>query len=715
MATGGFSNLENAVAKNVDFKQSELRDALMDAPDSPEAYSTFTRAFLKNKIDPTETLVTSALLAIEVSNVYVRYVGLALRFGANANAYVRSPFQFEDGRVEVPIHLAKKIWDLTPQNRDESLQLDFDTYGDTNDNQTEDQVEAKLQDRQRASLDILSMMAIQGLVSDAKITTASLLTSFGINATKFITRHPEFFGSVYGDIKTSGPLGEVFADEIKYFEEWKRSLQNAYGINAERDERIFKYALFLDMVDVLSLVDVYGVLENFRLMFFFQDQDALKVIIPRLKEMGVIGVKHSDYQRDQDGYDYADDLTAAKREKELTFLNWCVSYYRNEVFKIFLDLGVFPDYSFRSKVIRAARAVCRKYPVQCQILNTMTVEMVKRGYGLDKEQLQELSFSPQTVEAVTKEYSIPAWQFMCKIRTGDVNPEVREMAREAGIPVGLNKDQICTNLEGMAKNNPADLKRAIYQLNLGRISLASISLGDIESGKKALAGARTLPGSLSVDEIQTQVANKPTDKTPSGYEKPAPICTNHDSLFRPIEDYPAIDRVTYSDGRSTWCFTSDNFAELLETGINRWAVGPDGEMGEPIPEEIMIEMEQKLSAIKKGALLEKPGSISKGIDEIFMANPTKTERIYEKESDRMLEEFYVFVRDYGIDPQVFSTMTSAEFQELADGILSGFSRITVDRSSPVMALRDFAAATLSEIKNFKNRDQVGRQLASMFS
>lgn len=715
MSQAAFRRLQNAVVKGVDFPATDLKSALMFEPESPESLSTFTRALLKEKIDPTELFVHAALLAVEVNNIHVRHAGLALRFGANANTYYLSRFELEGNIVQIPIHIAKRIYDATPRSREDSLALDLSTFGDVDENQTNEQVEARLQEKQRASLDILCLMAIQGLVSDAKITTAALLTKSGINATRFANEHPEFFSSVYGDIKTSGDMGVVFADEIKYFEEWKKSLQNAYGVTPDRNERIFKYALFLDLQEVLTLTEIYATLENVRLMFFFQDKVSIAELLPRLRELKLIGVREADYAIDEDGNQVADDVTAQRRELELILFDWCVAYYNLDALRMLLQMGVVPDYSFRSQAIRAGKAVCGSYDVQCQILNTMVVEMVKMGYGLDSSQLQELAYSPSTLAAVRKEYAVPAWQYMCKIRTGDIDPYMKEMSREAGIPVGLNKDQTCYSLEAMSKSNPSKLKSASYEVNRRQISLATISPADVASGRKALVDPRVLPASLTAgsDDNESDTSMKMVRKTPAGVSKPAPICANADTLFRPIEDYPSLDRVTYSDGQHTWCFTSDNYQDLLDSGINRWATGPNGEMGEPIPQEVLIEIRQKLDTIQQGGYSETPGSVTRGIDKVFDANPATTESIYEMETAKMLQNFYELTDAYGIDRDVFASLSSADYQSLADSILSPHTRVIVDQSSPIMALRDFASATLMEAKNFKNRDQIGTTLASI--
>jgi hypothetical protein len=338
--------------------------------------------------------------------------------------------------------------------------------------------------------------------------------------------------------------------------------------------------------------------------------------------------------------------------------------------------------------------------------------MVKTGYGLDSLQMRELYFSPSTLAAVKKEYNMPAWKYSCKLTKEPINPDIREIARQAGISTGLNKAQVCSELENLSKGNPSSVKAATYDVNRTRISLASVSTGDIVSGRKTLNGNRVLPSNLPSFDKTSSNDSKP-NLTPTGVPDRAPLCTNSDTLARPIEDFPEIDRVTYSDSMNTWCFTSDSFQELLNTGMNPWVVDEEGRTGAPLPDEVLVEIRQKLDTIRRNNLLEEPGSISKGVDEIFDSSVLKTEQLFENESDRRLLEFYNFVEEYGIDREVFLTLTSQDYQSFADGVLSSQTRITVDSESPMLALRDFAAATLIEIKNFNSRDQIGNMLASI--
>lgn len=742
MSVRAFSRLQNAIVKSTDFDMKDLKSALMFDPESPESFSTFTMSLSNKKLDPTELFTIATLLALDVNDVYVRYAGLALRFGANPNTYINAKFVFNGKEMRVPVHIAKHIWDITPRNIDDVVEEDFSTYGDYNNNATDDNAtEERMLEKQEASLDILCMMALKGLYSDAQITNAGLLTKMGVNATQFANQRPEFFGSVYGDIRLDDMLGERFTDEIKYFEQWKGSLQNAYGINTDRDERILKYALLLDLPDVLSLTDVYGISENLKQMFFYQDNDSIDLVLPRMKELGIIGVDPNTQfnpnrrkidENDDDVIGYADDATSEMKKMELILLDWSLVYYNYRAVDLLMKLGVVPDYAVRSQTVRAAKTKCRKFPLQCKIMNTILISYVKEGYGLDTEQLHELSFSPSTVNAIKKEYATPSWKYMCKVRSGDINPDMKELAREVNIPLGSSKEQICDTFEAMSKGNPSTLKETSYKINRDRIEVMSTSAADIASGRKILSGPRTLPavGAMTVDELQQKVNAgsyvlgsesvtgskiRKTALRPEGSAPPAPICSNEDTLTKPIEEYPDIDRVTYSDGKSTWCFTSVDFPQLIETRRNPWAMSNStpGSMGDQIPDAIIIEMQQKLDLIEREGLNPKPGSISRGIDKLFDSSPVASQATYERETLRRMEQFFAFAESYGIPKDRFASLNSSDFQLLSDSVLSPSTRIVVDPNNPRLALRDFADSTLIEMVNFQNRDRIGRTLASI--
>lgn len=735
-----FGKLQNAIARGTDFDEKDLKQALLFDPESPESLSTFTRGLIKAKINPSKLFVTAALLAIQVNKVFVSYAGLALRFGANPNTYIASDFMFDDQKYTVPVHIAKHIWDITPRSAEESVEFDRETFGDYEPVATETQseadiVEGRFEEKKMASLDLLCLMTVMGFVPDAQVTTVDLLVKAGINATKFAAEHQDFFSSVFTLIRLDGELGDAFAVEIKYFEQWKNGLQNVYGIVPERDPRILRYAYILDLTPVLSLTTIYSNIDNYRDMFYYQDTDSLTAIIPRLKELGFIG---TDPSTTLQSHEQIDENREEMKRIELMLVEYCLSYYNLDVMKVLLNLGITPDYVIRSQTVRDSKAACNNYPIQCQLLNTMLVEYAKKGYGLDKVQMQELyTFSKSTYEAIRDQYKTPVWKTMCMVKTGDVNPDMKEIAREIGIPVGSDKQQICDTFESMYASSPDKLKAASYEVNRNRIGLSTISAVDIISGKRVLSETRTLPalGSDSIDQIQ-QTANKgnlgPKSKLPSASSSPvsttdknvikprgtptiAPVCSNANTLDRPIEDYPAIDRVTYNDGKQTWCFTSDNFEQLLETGINPFATNAQGGLGDAIPSEVLLEMQQKLSIIKENKLPETPGSVSKGIDKLFDSNPADTEDAYERESKRQLERFYEFAEEYGIERDRFYGLTSPDYQILADSILSSATRVVINPTSPILALRDFSNAIMIEIANFKNADDVGRTLASMLS
>lgn len=776
-----FSRLQEAIAFDNVFEVKDLQSALLFRPDSPESFATFRLALISKKLDPTTLFVSAAVMAIEYDNIFLRHAALALRFGADPNTYIKAKFVFDDEErqlagisdksvvkfddedlVELPIHIAKHIWDLTPRTYQESIQKDFQLFGDYDDTtgkidtpanpatdedyrlliptptwkfippRTNQEIESRVLEKQQACADLLSMMAIKGYNSDLTVTNTALLIQMGIDAAKFTINNPEFFASVYGDMKMADInysenenyrelndndriLGSSIADDVKFFEQWKHSIQSAYGINPNKNTSILKYAILLDLTEVLTLSDIYGIRDNLKSMIMFQDNDALEKIIPRLYQLKLIT---SDE-------DQGKKTTPMQKEFEQFLFDTAITYYNQKCIDYLLEVGVVPEYSIRSNTIRASKIVYPNFPALAESLNKSIVDYVKEGYGLDNAQILELSFSPQTQQAVKEEYSSPAWIHMCKVRSGDLNQDIKEVARQVGLPIGSSKDQICDNLEKLSVGNPITVKEASYKLNKEKIKILSANAGDIVSGERILKQKRTLPEESS-QEITLRDEEGKIITTKSGsaalgfqYNPNLPrealkendeICSNADSLMRPIEDYPDVDRIVYADGRDTWCFVSDQFEDLLKKKTNPWAKNSDGSYGAPIPEQILVEMQQKLDMIKKEGLEPKAGSISHGIDEIFDSSPALSQDFYERESNRRVAQFYDFMEEFGIDRDIWEELNPADYQLMIDNILLPQNVIEVSGSNSELALRDFANVVMTEITYFQDSNYVGQKI-----
>lgn len=720
MSQDAFARLQKSTTGGGNFDSMSLRNAMMYQPESPETFSTFFRALARGKIQPTDAFIIASLLSVEVSSIYVRYVGLALRYGANANAYVDAPYAFEDeNEITVPIHIGRRLWDLTPGTLEESMSMDYQVLGVVYDEKDRKNTEPgdRFDDRRMACLDILCLMAIQGFIPEAKITTASLLAQKQINALQFATYHNDVFSSsVYGSIMASGDFGEAAASEIKYFAAWKASLQNVVDVHGQRSQKILDYSLYLDLKEVLTMSAIYDNPTNIQNMYFYQDLESLKIIVPMLKQLGRIGVKKSDYIVDDRGFMQANEDTRDKRKVELILMRWALEHYAIEVFKILLDLGTIVEYEFRTKVIKTAKNICPLYPVQCQILNTMIIDMVRSGFALDSAQLQLLnSYSPSTFSEVKTNYTTPFWLNLCRTQDGDITDDMRELARKVGLPTGLNKDQMCGAFSDMRKSSPEDLTNAIHKVNLGQITYQGISPTDVALGRRVLNDQRSLPAKLSTGGPQAR-KDIEASAIPKGSEQMrAPICKNSDTLLRNIEDYPDVDRVSYSDGQFTWCFTSENFPELIQSRRNPFSTSGNSGFGTPIPDHVIAEMEEKLRIINQNGLSQKPASISEGVREVFDSNPAINEMVNEKATKLMLEKFYLFVQHYNVDHDRFTELSPDELQSIADNILSDDTRVVLDQSSPVLALRDFASAVINEIELNADMDEIGNALYSIFN
>jgi len=704
MSLNAFTKLQNAITKDDKFDHKHLKDALMFNTDSPETYTTFRLGLLKKILNPTELLAISSTVAITINNTYMKYVGLSLRYGANPNYYLNAAFPGKDGPVTIPIHIAKYIWDRTPIDLKDSVQQDMDTFGDVDDETDIEVLEARMNQKQITSLSILSMLALSGMVSDASVSNKMLLKELKIDPTNLASKRPEFFLSVNRSIANDSSVGTMFAQEIKLHEKFRGSPQDLYGRDKDRDNFLLKYAYLLDITQILSLPDVYGADNNLQTMFRLQDNNALKVIVPKLKVVGLIGKQNT-------------------KKFELLLLDWCIAYYNQAALKFIMEEGVEIDLNTRSQTIGAAKRLYEKYPVQAEILMGFLIKYVRFGYGLSMDQLNELTFSPKAQQAIRKEYSVPQVHNLCRIRTTKMTQELKELAAKVGIPLGSSKNDTCNMLIEMSKSNPSQLKQKSHEINRNKIQIMSTNVSDVVSGRKTLVEPRTLisiPGTLddsthilgSSSISNNQINNNVEIPNSSGL--PSPICTNQDSLSRPIEDYPDDYRVTYSDGQNTWCFTSDHFRTLIVTGMNPWKMNSETKMlGTPLPDGVIDEMKRKLERIEKYGLKEKAVSISEGVDDLFSVDPSMAMAIYETESNKRLAIFYEFMESYGVPKERFLTLTSDDYQFLSDNVLSNITRVTVDNLSPQLALRDFADAVIIEAETDGNAEELGSTIASI--
>lgn len=628
MVDNPFESLQLSLVMGTDFDPNLLLDAIMEDPNSLESYSTFYRALLKSKLDPTELLTTAATLTLQVDSRYLMYVGLALRFGANPNAYVTGVFVINDVSTEIPVHLAKHLWDMTPRSIEESQKADkADVFN---------LVDHPL-------LDILAMLMLSGLDPRATVSTPELLLENGVDATAFMAERPDFGYSLYETFENDDEIGRGIANHLGYYETARGNLQLAYGLDPIRDEKLLAYAFHLDLSSILTLSNVYAEVDNYRKLIFFQDIKAFEILLPTLEQLGIIGREAQD------------------KTIERLILNWTVEYYALEIMLLLLDGSLPINDELKDKTIELAKATCEPYPVQCQLLNRMIVEYVRHGYFFNPNQLAEVaSYSIITHEA------IQAPSLAAKSST---NSNVRSLPQ---LLKSVRTERIISPPKRLLigdRELPSIGNETIDEFQQRRVSY---NQPPIVRTSPSLATASLSP-SLSANEIVM----------PS-----APVCANENSLPRSIEDYSVVDKVTYSDGQFTWCFTSDIYEELLSTGVNPWLTNQDGSRGQLIPQEVMVEMAQKLDALKCNRLVSG--------DEDTLAQ-------------REVEELYRFAEEYGIPRERFYRLTSRDFQQLADTLSSPTSRVVIRQGSPILAVRDFARAIMPEAR--RSPERIGQFLA----
>lgn len=219
-------------------------------------------------------------------------------------------------------------------------------------------------------------------------------------------------------------------------------------------------------------------------------------------------------------------------------LDDAVTYLNSDAYDKLIKRGQFPSYILINKILigmRAYRNLSRIIAVQ--ELEHMLLTSISVGSQLDQDQLSIVSvMGPDILNAVNREYEQPYWRKICKSSNShSETPEpLRRLAISLNIDPSMSQSAICDNINKLSKADKEALKEASRKRQQTRMS------GDLGYMNEFLNG-----------------------------KIPSLICRNKSLLPHDPFDYNDIDIAYYRDDQgAVWCFTSDNFAAILENGIN---------------------------------------------------------------------------------------------------------------------------------------------------
>lgn len=304
-----------------------------------------------------------------------------------------------------------------------------------------------------------------------------------------------------------------------------------------------------------------------------------------------------------------------------------------------LKRGQHPSYLLINKILILMKSYkSLNHILPFQELERMLILSISLGTQLDKDQLQLISFMGQDLlESVRKEYEQPYWRKICKgSDTIEVPESLRRLALSLNIDHTVGKKSVCDAIENLSKADKELLKEAARKRQQARIS------SDLSSTNEFL-----------------------------NEKVPVLSCRNKSLLSKDPFEYNDLDIAYYKDEQNlVWCFTSDTFENLKETGINPYNFSP-------LPESFKLQIDYQIKSLKSlGINADKgefgiysshtPLTFSESIDSLSVKDA-----VSETESERFLLYFIQIASKNNISADTIKNLSTSR-------MINAFNSINYD-------------------------------------
>jgi hypothetical protein len=727
-----FAKFQRAVTLGESTDDLSLEAALKENPSDYKYLHTFHQGLRSNSIDPDTLLINASVMAVRGDKDLLPYVGQALQAGANPNMYAetRNPGMSDESGREPDViftHILVSIWSWIATDMEQAKENAYLQGSITSDELDDDSAVELMEESQRLGIMVTAMLILAGADLDMRATTPQMLLSSNINPTRSMLEFPFYnlpVRSYLSRRETKGTeLWMMHRERLQLYSEKREDMRDVFqsALSSDRSrDSIFTLCLYLDHAPVLTLFEVYTAEESMGLMFQYQAVNSLLQLAARWTRNGEIltpSEESSPYAMSGPAPEF--EQTNRIRESDLLYLS--LRFFNISMIDYLLSSGIqrtFWPSNFQTRVLADSRFFQYDYPTQSKILNTMIIKMAEYGAGLDNRQYALLGYSPLTKEGVDKSFKTPIWINACQTIQGDkplsMNPDILEIARQLDFDLGMAPTEICRRFEELYSVDEKSLAR---QLLTRQQKLIDVRLSepvttieniipDIDARK--LRERLGQDNTLSMDEIQQMVnaqqAGKMedpsifTDENKDGKS----YFANSEILTQNVYDYPEIDRVIYKSNGRYWIFTSDNYSDLISSKINPWSQSNPDQFGDPIPDQVILEMERKLELITFYGLNEKPGSISRGVRMLYAGSVTRSLTYHQRDATRRLELFLSAMESNGIEREYFENLTSDDILNMSTRVLSDSSQIITYKEDPTLALWDFSDAFLLDVNTFQS-------------
>jgi hypothetical protein len=254
-------------------------------------------------------------------------------------------------------------------------------------------------------------------------------------------------------------------------------------------------------------------------------------------------------------------------------------------------------------------------------LEYMLVQSVNMGAQLDLDQRTILAtLGPDILDVVNKSYTVPYWLKVCKSTASRTPAELKHLAAALNLDPSMSTAALCNNISALAKVDKDALKEAAKRRQQLRMIADLGTMNEFLNGKM-----------------------------------PNLTCRNRSSFTHDPLEYNDVDIAYYRDDQgAVWCFPSDTFGALLETGVNPYnqTLLPESFLTQ-LKYQIDILRSLGIQATEVGVTVAKvPATFLSAIDSL-----TSPDTITEKTSAQAVQEFISRGSANGIAPQTIRGAT----------------------------------------------------------
>lgn len=345
---------------------------------------------------------------------------------------------------------------------------------------------------------------------------------------------------------------------------------------------------------------------------------------------------------------------------QLSLLTYSRFYYNITAYRMILEKGVQPDYTFINDLLtRMKRTKDAGFIIGFNQLEAMLQETVIRGISIDTRQLNYLrTIDIDAAERLIKAYEYPYWQKVCQVTKGEVEDQLKFLALSLNIPnIESDKEEICTYINGLAQKDPEKLKTAAVKRQELRVAATALGVSEyIESGS-------------------TVTQSSPTVNIPLR------VCRNRNVLMTDPYQYNDAQVAFYVDDKEVpWCYTYDMFKELLKIKVNPTT-------GDPLPEDFITELKNKDRALTSiGITPVDTLTFSRAVEKL-----SEKDVINDTITEHEINKFLLTAKTNAVDGEKYRNFTQQQMQD----ILQRFGR-----SVNLFPLtQDHAFATMTIVSN----------------